>query len=131
MEVTIFEEFCAQARGLTVGQIRQLDGILKSMDARIRVLTRSDARCASIKACLHCGSDRLRRWGETRTGLQRFRCLACLRTFSSGTSTAMERVRLPEAFQRVVADMFSAVPQSCRRLAEGCETSRIDFRLRA
>jgi transposase-like protein len=118
MESTVFEEFCAQARALTVGQIRQLDGILKSMGARIEVLARIDARCASIKACLHCGSDRLRRWGETRTGLQRLRCLACLRTFSSATRTAMERVRLPEAFHRVVADMFSAAPQSCRRLAQ-------------
>lgn len=88
------------------------------MDARIDLLSRIDERRVEISKCLHCCATSLRRWGQTRTGLQRLRCLGCLRTFSSATGTAVQRVRKPEKFHRVVADMFATVPQSCRNLAE-------------
>jgi transposase-like protein len=118
MEAAVFDDFCARVGTLTVGQIRQLGSVLLSMDARIEILSRIDERHATIRKCVRCGHERLRRWGETRTGLQRLRCLGCLRTFSSATGTALARVRLPEAFRRVVADMFAGAPRSCRQLAE-------------
>ena len=80
MEATVFEQFCAQSKDLTVGQMRQLRDLLLAMDARIDLLSRIDERRTAITACLHCQGTRLRRWGETRTGLQRLRCLGCLNT---------------------------------------------------
>jgi transposase-like protein len=125
MEAAVFDDFCARVGTLTVGQVRQLGGALLSMDARLEILSRIDERHAAVTKCLHCGHERLRRWGETRTGLQRLRCLGCLRTFSSATGTALARVRLPEAFHRVVADMFSAAPRSCRQLAEDLDLDKM------
>lgn len=118
MEEVIFKRFCEQAGKLMVGQIRQLGELLVAMDARIDLLTRIDKRREAISACLHCGGVRLRRWGETRTGLQRLRCLTCLRTFSSATDSALDRIRLPEKFHQLVADMFADRPRSCRKLGE-------------
>lgn len=118
MEATVFEQFCAQSKDLTVGQMRQLRDLLLAMDARIDLLSRIDERRTAITACLHCQGTRLRRWGETRTGLQRLRCLGCLKTFSTATKTAVERIRHPVEFYRVVEDMFSDHPRTCRQLAE-------------
>lgn len=118
MEVVVFEQFCAQAGELTVGQIRHLRDLMVAMDARIDLLSRIDDRRAAITECLYCQGTRLRRWGETRTGLQRLRCLGCLRTFSTATKTPVERIRQPVEFYRVVEDMFSHHPRTCRQLAE-------------
>lgn len=117
MEQRVFEAFCARAGNLTVSQVRHLGRVLRSMDARIEAWSRIDARRESMKECVSCASSRLRRWGQTRTGLQRFRCRDCGKTFCSATGAAMDRVRLPEAFAHVVRDMFSASPSSCRKLA--------------
>jgi transposase-like protein len=118
METVVFEQFCAEAKHLTVGQMRQLRGLLLAMDARIDLLSRIDERRAAITECPYCHKTRLRRWGETRTGLQRLRCLSCLKTFSTATNTAVERIRHPVEFYRVVEDMFSHHPRTCRQLAE-------------
>jgi transposase-like protein len=59
----------------------------------------------------------LQRWGATGTGLRRWRCKACRRTFWSTTGTALARLRRPEKFQQVLEDMLSGVPSSCRGLA--------------
>ena len=56
------------------------------------------------------------RWGSTRTGVQRMRCVSCRRTFSSTTGTAVARIHSPARFHQVVADMFADHPRSCRRL---------------
>lgn len=125
METAVFDEFCARIGALTVAQIRQLGSVLGSMDARIEVLSRIDKRHSGITTCLYCGDTHLRRWGQTRTGLQRLRCQGCGKTFCSASRTAMDRVRLPEAFLRVVADMFSVAPRSCRRLADDLDIDRM------
>lgn len=45
----------------------------------------------SCSACPHCGSNRLYRHGRVR-GLQRYRCKACERTFTSLTGTPLGRL---------------------------------------
>jgi transposase-like protein len=100
-----------------VGQIRELRRKLRALDARKEVLARIDARGQALECCVHCGAPALVRWGSTRTGLQRLRCKACLRSFSAATGTAVARVRLPEKLRQALADMLAPVPSSCRRLA--------------
>lgn len=118
MDMAVFQQFCAEAKTLTVAQIRQLGEVLQAMDARIDLLSRIDERRAAISECPACKGTSLGRWGQTRTGLQRLRCRGCHMTFSSASGTAVDRIRKPEKFHRVVADMFSTVPQSCRKLGE-------------
>jgi transposase-like protein len=112
-----FRSLCANVDRLSVGQIRELRRKLRALDARKEVLARIDARGQALECCVHCGAPALVRWGSTRTGLQRLRCKACLRSFSAATGTAVARVRLPEKLRQALADMLAPVPSSCRRLA--------------
>lgn len=118
MDVMVFRSFCARIGERSVAELRDLRSALVELDARVEVRGRIDARGARLRQCLHCGTQDPRPWGQTRTGLKRFRCAACGRTFSSATGTAVARVRLVDKFAAVVADMVSGgVPGSCRVLA--------------
>ena len=83
---------------------------------RREVRARIDARRETVDHCVHCGATTLQRWGATGTGMRRWRCKACRRTFSSTTGTALARLRRPEAFQQVLEDMLGPAPSSCRVL---------------
>src|SRR3954467_2197956 len=42
--------------------------------------------------CPHCGAERLQRWGFA-SGLRRYRCQACRKTFNALTGTSLARLR--------------------------------------
>jgi transposase-like protein len=69
--------------------VRELGARLRGLDARIEVRAGIDARRGAIEACLHCGAAALQRWGATGTGMRRWRCKTCGRTFSSVTGSAL------------------------------------------
>lgn len=48
---------------------------------------------AQGRGCSHCRSDRAHRCGKA-SGLQRFRCLACRKTYNALTGTPLARLRL-------------------------------------
>lgn len=133
MDVMVFRGFCSQIEHLSVGEVRTLREMLRTLDARIEVRARIDARGEGLDSCVHCGAMALQRWGATRTGLQRLRCRTCRRTFSSATGTALARIRYPEKFLQVVADMLGRAPSSCRALAARIGLNRMtvwNWRLR-
>jgi transposase-like protein len=66
-------------------------------------------------ACPRCRASRVQRWGHERTGLQRYRCLACRRTFNDLTHTAMAGTRLPAKWAAYADTMRDAL--STRRAA--------------
>src|ERR687884_40394 len=47
---------------------------------------------AAAPRCPHCGAERLQRWGYA-SGLRRYRCQACRRTFNALTGTSLARLR--------------------------------------
>ena len=85
MDQERFRRLCAGMERLSVGQMRALQVRLHSLDTRVEVLSRIDARGRALTECIHCAATSLQRWGETRTGLQRLRCKTCRRTFCSAT----------------------------------------------
>jgi transposase-like protein len=125
MDRARFRRLCAGIERLSVGQVRELRGRLRGLDARIEVRARIDARREAVDRCLHCGATALQRWGATGTGMRRWRCKACRRTFSSTTGTALARLRRPEVFQQVLEDMLSHTPRSCRALARRLGVNRM------
>lgn len=125
MDRARFRGLCAGIDRLSVPQVRELGARLRGLDARIEVRARIDARRGAIEACLHCGATALQRWGATGTGMRRWRCKACRRTFSSTTGTALARLRRPEVFQRALDDMLSGAPGSCRALARRLGANRM------
>jgi transposase-like protein len=116
MEGKRFMRLCAGIEALSVRQVRELRARLRGVDARIELRARIDAQGERNDRCVHCGATGLQRWGTTGTGMRRWRCKECRRTFSSTTGTALARLRRPEAFQQALEDMLSPIPSSCRRL---------------
>jgi transposase-like protein len=124
MDGARFRRLCAGVERLSVAQVRELRGRLRGLDARIEVRARIDAGRGAVERCLHCGATALQRWGATGTGMRRWRCKTCGRTFSSVTGSALARLRRPEKFQQVLEDMLSGAPSSCRGLARRLDVNR-------
>src|SRR3954469_14644209 len=55
----------------------------------VRLLERA---FAAAPRCPHCGAERLQRWGHA-SGLRRYRCQACRKTFNALTGTSLARLR--------------------------------------
>ena len=69
-------------------------------------------------ACPDCQADTANRWGTTRTGLQRWRCVACLRTYTAATGTPLAAAKRRDEFVAVAVDMLEPRPLSCRQMAK-------------
>jgi transposase-like protein len=69
-------------------------------------------------ACPACGGARHHRWGRVAdSGGQRWRCVACGRSFTARTGTPLAGLHSPEKLRYGVMDMLAARPRSCRGLA--------------
>jgi transposase-like protein len=83
-------------------------------------------RLSSDVVCPHCASERLHRWGRF-SGRQRYRCLACGRTFSDFTGTPLHYLKrldrweafcdlaLASATIRSAAGQLELAPSTCFR----------------
>lgn len=83
-----------------------------------------DARFSQGLACARCGSRRVQRWGTAR-GRQRYRCLACRRTFSDLTGTPAAYLKKPEllgAYATCMRESLS-VRESARRTGVHASTA--------
>jgi len=65
--------------------------------------------------CPRCQSARVQRWGRERTGIQRYRCLPCARTFNDLTRTAMAGTHMPQKWRAFADTMRDGL--STRRAA--------------
>ena len=92
-----------------LGRVRAEKEALAEIEGR----TERDASCPHCKQ--HCERQK---WGRTRTGVQRFRCGNCRKTYSGLTGTGICGLHRPDLFLEVIRDMMSEVPSSCRKLAE-------------
>src|ERR671933_2757030 len=80
---------------------------------------------AAAPRCPHCGAERLQRWGHA-SGLRRYRCQACRRTFNALTGTSLARLRKKACWLRYGAALAAGLSLSqaaapCR----GHPTSRV------
>jgi len=69
------------------------------------------------QGCPHCGSRRMRRWGRA-SGLPRYRCGDCGRTFNGLTGTSLARLRKKDRWQDQAAALIAG--ESVARAAEHC-----------
>ncbi len=118
MDVKGFRKLCGSLNELTGPQLKELLSALKSLDARMQALGAIETRRGEPGACPHCGQERMTRWGSARSGVQRMRCATCQRTSSSTTGTTVAGIHSPAGLHKVLLDMFSDHPRSCRRLGQ-------------
>jgi len=80
---------------LTPNQRKRLSDRLAEGNAREAAAALVERTRQEITRCPHCGSEKLQKWGKA-TRLQRYRCMACYKTFNALTGTPLARLRLKE-----------------------------------
>lgn len=95
MKKKAFERLLVEMRELTPGQHKHLTQQLTQVSARQAATAMVERRLENAPVCPHCGSAHPQRWGAA-SGLQRYRCHACKKTFNALTGTPMARLRHKE-----------------------------------
>ncbi len=69
-----------------------------SISSPIALVAETVDRRVELMGCPHCGGRKLQRWGKA-SGLARYRCGNCRRTFNALTKTPLARLRKKELWQ--------------------------------
>jgi transposase-like protein len=86
----------AQASKLTPAQRQELIQVLGQADEAAQVVQTLESRAT---VCPHCQSERVVRNGHA-SGLQRYKCRACAKTFNALTATPLARLRHKDKWER-------------------------------
>jgi transposase-like protein len=103
MENRAFVRLLKQLKGLTPSQKGKLESTLHQEGATDIVSTAIE----EPQRCPHCGSDMYQKWG-VRSGLQRYRCNRCKRTYNALTGTPLARLRHKEVWADFAQDLMKS-----------------------
>ena len=92
MDAHTFEMFVELLSTLTKRQMNKVTSLLEQGSAEIRVADVVEKAGAENLACPRCRYTKFHRHGQAH-GLQRYRCIACSKTFNSLTGTPLARLR--------------------------------------
>ena len=110
--------------GLTPAQRTALLTALQSGGSADEVIALLEAEFAKAPACGHCGSERFNKWGVA-TGMKRYMCKGCDRTFNALTGTPLAHLHKRELwldYARALADGVS-LRKAAARVGIHLETS--------
>lgn len=106
---------------------RQVEDLLsRTLDIRRKraALAEIEARTEQEHKCPHCAAEDRQKWGQTRTGVQRFRCRECSHTYSGLTGSRLSGLHHHDRFLDAIRNMLSDQPLSCRKLAARLEVTK-------
>lgn len=92
-----FQELLSSLANLTMAQRRELGQFLEKAGPPDEVLAIINERAAHCHICPHCNSTKAWRWGYN-SGVQRFRCKDCQKTYNALTSTPLARLKRKDAW---------------------------------
>lgn len=95
MKAQDFRALVDQLGDLTQVQREALVEALSARGSSAEVVALIETRFAAAPACGHCGSGEFRSWGQA-SGLKRYMCKVCDRTFNALTGTPLAGLRLRE-----------------------------------
>jgi len=122
MNAETFNELIRQMPRLTLRQRELLRKRLDTHDGQQRMLTIIELPgSAQPRACPHCQSADLDRHGQV-SGLQRYRCQACHRTFNALTGTGLARLRKKDKWLDFGAALVAS--QTLRQAAAALQVHR-------
>lgn len=87
-----FERVMALLAKATPAQLRAAESRLTQLNNAAAVLVMAETRITRKKACPYCSSQAFHLWGRTPSGVQRYRCSHCRRSFGALTGTAFSRI---------------------------------------
>src|SRR5215210_7828463 len=109
MKAKDFRALFADLGSLTPVQRNALMAALSSRGSGGDVVALIEAEFAKAPACGHCGSEAFSRWGVA-TGMKRYMCNACERTFNALTGTPLAHLQKREKwleYARAIVDGLS------------------------
>ncbi len=87
MEAQDFREYLNNINQLNTYQFKRLKKAIHKVESSDLIVFNLESNEEGIE-CPHCGSQKVWEWGK-RTGLQRYRCKECKKTFNSLTGTPL------------------------------------------
>lgn len=116
-----FLNLADQLENLTPHQKKRLAERLRELEHKQAVNAAVESRVTDNPVCPHCGHGHAARWGSA-SGLQRYRCHACHKTFNALTGTPLARLRHKDKWLEYAHQM--AEGQSVRKSAVACDVHR-------
>ena len=93
MNATEMKRWLASVARLTTAQKAEFLNALGARDDETEVVQLVESRLARSPVCPHCGGTRIVRNGSA-SGLQRYKCRGCQRTFNALSKTPLARLRM-------------------------------------
>ena len=124
MKTKQFQALLDELGALTPVQRTALLSALKSNGSAGDVVTLLETEFARAPACGHCGSETFCRWGNA-TGMKRYMCKACDRTFNALTGMPLAHLHKREKwldYARAIADGLT-LRKAAARVGVHLETS--------
>ena len=109
MKTKEFQSFVEQLGELSGVQRDALVAALQSKASANDVIAMIETRFAAAPACGHCHSERIGPWGQV-SGLRRYKCKECRRTFNALTGTPLAQLHRREVwidYARALVDRVS------------------------
>lgn len=97
MQDSTFQRLLASLGTLTTNQRRALEQALEQAGTPDDVLEIINSRAARCHVCPHCNATEAWRWGYN-SGVQRYRCKQCRKTFNALTGTSLARLKRKDAW---------------------------------
>jgi transposase-like protein len=124
MKAKDFRVLLAELGSLTAVQKNALMVALSSQKSAGDVVALIEGEFAKAPACGHCGSEAFSRWGVA-TGMKRYQCKACNRTFNALTGTPLAHLQKREKwleYARAIVDGLS-LRKAAKRVGVHLDTS--------
>jgi transposase-like protein len=124
MKTTEFQLLMAEIGGLTDIQRQSVLDALSSTESSQDALLLIEENFKLAPKCGHCGSEEIGGWGQA-SGLKRYKCKACKRTFNALTGTPMAQLHRRDAwldYAKALADRVS-LRKAAKRCGIHLETS--------
>ncbi len=113
MQNKAFSKLLDQLKKLTPSQKEKLQFTLHHTDAAQKLAETID----TVHNCPYCLSKSHQKWG-VRSGLQRYRCNSCHKTYNALTGTPLARLRHKEVWMDFAQDMIDS--KTVRESAKRC-----------
>ena len=124
MKIKDFRVLVAELGLLTPVQRSAVIAALSSKGSAGDVVALIEAEFAKAPACGHCGSEAFSKWGVA-TGMKRYMCKSCERTFNALTGTPLAHLQKREKwldYARAIVDGLS-LRKAAKRVGVHLETS--------
>ena len=117
MDNSKFQSMLAMIDDFTGEQIAALKKALSGDNAFDKVVRILDSRFLDDRKCLYCGFAEVKNWGR-QSGLQRYRCPDCGKSFNALTGTPLAHLRKKEAWLEMALALKDGL--SVRKTAKRC-----------